>query len=92
MLEKQYSLLLKSRKRLERRIAEEEKFVPKDTKRIDELNLKLEEVMRDTRQVKAQHDFLNNLGLKNRVKARNEIIRQKELDKLRKEGVNVVRV
>lgn len=81
-----------SKKGLERRIFQEECIVPKDTKKIDELNIKLDEILRKIDQVKAQHDFLNNLGVKNRVKAKNEIVRQKELNKLRKEEVNVVRV
>lgn len=92
MLEKQYSLLQKSKKGLERKIAQEEKFVPRDTSKIDELNLKYDMVLRDIESVKKKHDYLNNLGVKNKIKAKNQIIRQRELDKLRKEGVNVVRV
>lgn len=81
-----------SKKGLERRIAEEESYVPRDTKKLDELGLKYDQVLRDIEEMKRQHEHLNKLGITNKIHSKNIVIRYKELDKLRKEGLNVVRV
>lgn len=80
-----------TKKGLERRISEEERFIPKNTKVIDELSLKLEQVLREIEAVKKAHEDLNMLGIVNKGTSKNIIVRNQELERLRKEGVNVVR-
>lgn len=61
-------------------IALEQTYIPKDTKKLDQLNTRLDGVLREIDYVTKQHNYLTDVGVTNRVKSQNVVDRSKTFD------------